>query len=1040
MHHSFELTLARVDRYAHDYLARAVVARRCAVDVAAWEVTGSANGARPPLSEVLTEARFTPIAPGESWGPPWTTTWLRVRGEVPAHWGDTGTRVELSLDLGFSDAKPGFQCEGLVRTPEGHAVKGLEPRNHSLWLQHGPEEPFEFYVEAAANPDLTGGNDFKGPFAFAPTRYGDVLTAPSDPLYRWGAFELRLIDTEVEMLMREVVVLRGLASELAATDPRRAAIIIGLAQALDLLDPDDPARDASTARARLLPLLTAPASASAHRILATGHAHIDTAWLWPLRETVRKVLRTFANVLDLMDTDPEVTFTASAAQHFAWVSEADPLLFARLRERVKEGRFVVAGGMWVESDVNMPNGESIARQLLYGCRFFTEAFDIRCQVGWLPDSFGYSGAIPQLLRQAGMEWFFAQKMCWNETNTMPHHTFIWEGIDGSRIFTHFPPVDTYSGDMRPTELARSARNFADHGASTVSLMPFGYGDGGGGPTREMVTDARLQANLEGSARVAFATPMEFFATATDEYHDPPVWSGELYLEFHRGVYTAQARTKRGNRRNEGLLLEAELWCATAALCTGARYPYEELDEAWREVLTLQFHDILPGSSIAWVHREAEATHARVTEVLERLIVGALAALGRPCSLAEGTESALRANPAPVEVAGVPAHAIARGIDPVVVSTQVTESGVLRLVSPGLVADIAPDGTLRSFIDRASGRDLIAQGQSGNVLQWHVDAPAVFDAWELDGRYQATHQDLPGRARVEGEGTIVVNYAFESSTVEQRISLDPSGEALRILTRVDWHERHRFLKLAFPFDLAAPDAAYETQFGFVRRPLHTNTSWDEARYEVCAHRWVHIGEPGFGVAVVNDAVYGHDVTRKASEGRFTTTVRQSLLRAPTFPDPQADQGTHTFLTVLAPAATPAQATSWGARVAAPLRAVGVGVQRAPLVSLDEGSSAIISAVKLAADRSGDVIVRLYEQQGSRTTAILRTSFALASAHDCGLLEDEPASPESDLTWVDAVLQAASDQVLSSPPGVVRLELRPFGVRTLRLRPDSRGGAR
>jgi len=480
VHHTPELLLNRIDRFLNEYLPRGVVSDDRPLRLAAWTVPGDADGAGEPIpfSVAVERARFEDVTEGYRWGAPWATTWFRVEGEVPAGWADAEGRVELSLDLGFNQAKPGFQCEGLVRTTDGRAVKGLEPRNHHVPVDAAPGESFAFLVEGAANPDLSGGNDFAGPTAYAPSPLGHKATAGSEPRYRLGRMRLCLIDTEVEALIREVTVLRGLAGVLADHEPRRARILAGLEAALYAVDPDTPSVGASRARAILAPLLASPAVPSAHRIVATGHAHIDSAWLWPSRETIRKVTRTYANVIDLMDRDPEAVFVSSSAQHFAWVKRGDPALFERIRARVAEGRFLPVGNMWVESDVNMPSGESLARQLLHGTRFFEREFGLRSEVGWLPDSFGYPGSLPQLLRRAGIRWFFTQKMCWNDVDTMPHHSFSWEGIDGTRIFTHFPPNNTYSGDMRPVELARSVANFADHSGASTSLMPFGFGDGG----------------------------------------------------------------------------------------------------------------------------------------------------------------------------------------------------------------------------------------------------------------------------------------------------------------------------------------------------------------------------------------------------------------------------------------------------------------------------------------------------------------------------------------------------------------------------------
>lgn len=1011
--------LARTDRYLAEYLTDGAIVDTHRLMVAAWDVADlespASKGGPVAFAAMLREAEFTPTEPGAGWGSPWRTTWFRVEGRVPDAWlhQPDDRRVELVLDLGFNDAKPGFQAEGLIRTAEGLAVKGLEPRNHRLPIERGAS-PLPLYVEAAANQDLSGGNDFSSPRAFAPTPLGHPATAgPSQ--YRLGAVELQLVDVTVRELARELRILRGLAAGLEQTE-RRAQLLVGIDRALSMLDPNEPRLHAAAARAVLAPLLAAPAAPSAHQIVATGHAHIDSAWLWPTRETARKVTRTFANVLHLMERDPDVSFTCSSAQHFAWVKEHDPELYGRVLDRVREGRFVPVGNMWVESDVTMPSGESLARQLLYGSRFFLDELGGRSDVGWLPDSFGYPASLPQLLRGAGMRWFFTQKMCWNDTNTMPHHTFDWEGLDGSRILTHFPPNNTYSGDMRPVELARSVRNFSDHGRASTSLMPFGYGDGGGGPTREMTLDARIQGDLEGSPRLRLGTAREFFLEAEAELADPPVWSGEMYLEFHRGIYTSQARTKRGNRRNEALLVEAEAWWAAAALRQGAAYPHEILDSLWQEVLLMQFHDILPGSSIAWVHREAEAAHERITARLRELVAEALAILVGP------GQKQLSANPATLDRADVPAMGISQtAAAPVREPLVRLEGGGVRLTSEALAVEVARDGTLTSVYDRRQGRDLLSEGRPANVLELHVDAPVRWDAWDLDrSALDGGTSLLDGEVTIEGDG-VVVRRRVSGSAIEQRIDLLEDGSGVRIRTRVDWHERRRLLKLVFPLDVHAADAAYETQFGHVRRPVHRNTSWDHARYEVCAHRWVHVGEPDFGAVVANDGVYGHDVRRVVANGRVSTVVRQSLLRAPTFPDPDADQGVHEITTVLAPAATVDEALVQGVALGAPLRQLTGDREASPLVSLTPGTSVRLSAVKLAADGSGDLVVRVYESRGSRATARLVLDVPMASVRECDLTEMEPAA------------DAASHDI-TVRDDAVDLTLRPFEVVTLRFSLD------
>ncbi|HET8766787.1 MAG TPA: alpha-mannosidase, partial [Pedococcus sp.] len=591
MHDDRQLIEGRLARML-GRIAEAVWCEPEPVELACWE----APGEPVPVAEGLAAA-YEPAQVGQRWGAPWGTTWWRVRGTVPEP--HAGRVVDLRLDLGFNPDWTGFHAEGLVHRADGTPVKGLNPRTQ--WVRVADEatggEQVELFVESASNPMLLGGPGF----AFQPNPLGDPETAGDEPLYRVARAELAVFEQEVWELQQDLEVLGQLAAELPLEDARRWELLRALDRALDLVDVADIAGTAPAARAELAAAFTAPARASAHRISAVGHAHIDSAWLWPVRETVRKVARTCANVVDLMDSHPDFVYAMSSAQQFAWLKEHRPAVWERVVERVREGRFVPVGGMWVESDTNMPGGEALVRQLNHGKRFFLDELGVETREVWLPDSFGYTAAMPQLVALSGSQWFLTQKISWNTTNRFPHHTFRWEGLDGTRVFTHFPPVDTYNSEISGAELAHAERNFADKGAATRSLVPFGWGDGGGGPTREMLARAARLRDLDGSPRVEVERPDAFFAAAEAEYPDAPIWVGELYLEFHRGTYTSQARTKRGNRRSEHLLREAELWAATAAVRTGAAYPREDLDRIWKVVLLNQFHDILPGSSIAWVH-------------------------------------------------------------------------------------------------------------------------------------------------------------------------------------------------------------------------------------------------------------------------------------------------------------------------------------------------------------------------------------------------------------------------------------------------------
>ena len=546
-----------------------------------------------PAAEAIRQL-FTPQEPGAPWGKPWSTKWLRLQGEVPEGWGSAeGTAVEIIVDLGFNSDVPGFQCEGTAWRADASIIKAISPRNYHVPLKLlGGGLSVDFYVEAAANPDVAQG------WSFAPTPLGDKATSGDEPRYRLGRIAIAELNETVWELNQDVWTLSGLMHELPMDLPRRHEILRALERMLDIMDPDDVAGTAAAGREALAEVLSRPAYASAHELVATGHAHIDSAWLWPVRETIRKCARTFSNVVALMDEDPDFVFSCSSAQQMAWIKEFFPELFVRIREKVRAGQFVPVGGMWVESDTNMPGGEAMARQFVEGKSFFLKEFDVECQEAWLPDSFGYSGALPQIVKSAGLRWFLTQKISWNKVNRMPHHTFTWEGIDGTRLFTHFPPVDTYNAELHARELAHAERNYRDHGRGTMSLVPFGYGDGGGGPTREMVAAAHRTADLEGSPKVRMGTAKDFFTAAEAEYRNLPVWVGEMYLEMHRGTYTSQAKTKRGNRRSEHLLREAELWCSTAAVRLGDAYAYPEteLKRLWRLVLLQQFHDILPGSS------------------------------------------------------------------------------------------------------------------------------------------------------------------------------------------------------------------------------------------------------------------------------------------------------------------------------------------------------------------------------------------------------------------------------------------------------------
>ncbi|WP_098019838.1 alpha-mannosidase [Streptomyces sp. b62] len=1036
MHDDRTLVEGRLERALHQFVRPAQYAARTPLTVSVWHVPGEPV----PVTEAL-GADFAPFTAGTEWGKPWSTSWFRLRGAVPGEW--SGRRVEVVVDPGFTGQGPGFQAEGMLYDHLGVPLKGVHPRNRHLTLAHPAAggEPVDLLLEAAANPAILE-------HGFAPTPLGDVLTSGDRPLYRFASADLAVLDEEVWHLVLDIEVLSELMHELPDDRSRRHEILRALESMLDALDLHDVSGTAAAGRAALAEVLTRPASASAHRISAAGHAHIDSAWLWPLRETVRKASRTFANVTALARDYPELVFACSQAQQYAWVKEHQPHIWERIKEAVAAGQWAPVGSMWVESDANMPGGEALARQLVHGKRFFEEELGVETEEIWLPDSFGYTAAFPQLAKLAGVKWFLTQKLSWNQHNKMPHHTFWWEGIDGTRVFTHFPPVDTYNAQLHARQLAHAEKNFADKGRATRSLVPFGWGDGGGGPTREMLERARRLRDLEGSPRVTVEKPSAFFAAAEEEYGErAPVWSGELYLELHRATYTTQAKTKQGNRRSEHLLREAELWATAAALRSPSyRYPYERLDRVWKTVLLHQFHDILPGSSIAWVHREARDTYEEVRAELADLLADAVASLG-------AAEGLVALNSSPYErVQVIELDAEATGVLPSGAHLQELGEGRAAVLarSPGLGAGLLDgaavpehpvtaeasdagdivldnglsrvtvdgDGLVSSVRDLVAGREVLAPGARANLLQLHPDHPNHWDAWDIDRHYRNTRTDLTAADSVtlveEGplRAAVRVVRSFGKSTVVQEVRLAAGARQLDIDTEVDWQESEKVLKAAFPLDVHAERSTAEIQFGHVHRATHDNTSWDAARFEICAHRWLRVAEPGYGVALLNDSTYGHDVTRTPHPDGLGTTVRLTLLRAPHSPDPHTDLGVHRFRYALAPGAEVTDAVREGLALNLPLRAAVAPV--VPALASTGHPAVTVESVKLAEDRNGDVIVRLYESAGGRARTRLKVAFPVTEARITDLLERplHPAETDEDGTVLD---------------------LRPFQILTVRLTP-------
>ncbi len=1005
MHDDTSLTVGRVRRVLDERVRPAIHSASVPLSVEVHELPGEPI---PPTEGLALE--FAPAAVPSPWGPAWSTTWFRLTGAVPTEW--TGRRVEALIDLGFTDHMPGFQCEALAYRPDGTPIKSINPRNQWIAITDAAEggESVEVLLEAAANPLIL---DFP---SFAPTQQGDVRTSAREPLYRTRRLDLAVFETEVYDLSLDLEVLFELQAELPATSPRRMRILQALDDALDALDLQRVAETASVARAALADVLAAPAEASTHRISAIGHAHIDSAWLWPLRETIRKVARTTSSMTTLIEEQPDFRYGMSSAQQYAWLKEHRPEVWERVRAAVADGRFLPLGGMWVESDTVMPTGESIVRQFAYGQRFFEREFGIRSKGVWLPDSFGYSPALPQLMRRAGFEWFFTQKISWNQQNVFPHHTFLWEGIDGSRMFTHFPSMDTYNATLSGEELAKATRQFKENRVSSRSIAPVGYGDGGGGTTREMVDKGRRLRDLEGSARVEWQHPDAFFETARAEIPHPAVWVGELYLELHRGTLTSQHATKALHRWAEQALIEAELWTATDAVRTGADHPKAEIDRLWETVLLHEFHDILPGTSIAWVHREAVDVLTKVLSDAEGISAAARRSLAGegdrtlrfvPTSVGGGRALGAALMPEPAD--GDPADG-----DPAPASVSlVEEAGGWRLENELVSVLVSGEGLIVSAVDRATGREAVAEGRAANLLQLHQDFPNMWDAWDIDRFYRNSVEDLTAVTSisaelVDGVAAVKVARTFSESTIAQTILLPPGSRTVLLRNEIDWNETEKLLKLAFPLDIQATHTEAETQFGYQSRVTHTNTSWEAAKFEASMHRFVLVREPDFGVALVNDSIYGYDTSREVADDAVTTTVRLSLLRAPRFPDPDTDHGPHEIEVGFVIGADAAIATAEGIVLNAPATVVRGAREVEPLVSV-QGEGIVVSGVKLADDGSGDVIVRMYEALGRRAVGTLEAAFEHREIREVTLIEDD----------------------LEGGRLGGELSLRPFEVRTVRI---------
>ena len=1009
MHDRSKGTIARAHRALRERI-------RTAVDRPLSPVRAEARHLRGEPEEfgAATAGSFEPVMPGDRWGPPWRTTWLRLTADTP----DDVADLTLVIDIGYdNDQSGGFVAEGMIFDETGRALQGLHPKRSTLDLSGtDPGSAKTWYVEAAANPPIA--------FDHRPTVLGRLRTAGDAPLYRFAGAWLARRDPTIWSLALDVEFLLELVNGLDDHDPRRARIVNALDAAMNALDALPVAHSAPAAAAALVPVLRPRASASAHRLIAVGHAHIDHAWLWPMRETVRKCHRTFTSAEAMMEREPGFVFCASQAAQYQMVADIDADLFSRIRDRVEAGQWFPVGGQWVEADANLPSGESLIRQFVHGQRAFESWFGRRSDIAWIPDVFGYPASLPQIFRLGGCHRFVTQKMSWSQPNRFPHHTFNWTGIDGSKVLAHFPPVDTYNAELRPSELLHAQRNFAESAWSRWSLVPYGHGDGGGGPTPEMLHRARRGADLEGIPRIQLGSPHDFFEAVEAEISagaEPPEVVGELYLETHRGTYTSQLRTKEANRRAERLLRELEL---VAALASPDPALGEQLDRWWKQVLTHQFHDILPGSSIGWVHDETEAALARVAHEVDEAVEGLLDELAptdvsvlnvRTCDADEVVIVDARLDGLESQALADGRHAVhvaarALGVGPAAPESRPQPTQPVTAderVMANQHLDIAQDaGEIVSAVDRDHDRELLAGPIS---LELAPDIPASYDAWDLDPwTRDGGRRIAPTGVRLRDSGPLVgqweSSYEFGESSATLAYRLCRGSRRLVVEIDVVWAEREQLLSLVVPLDVHANDASCGIQFGHIRRPTHRSLSWDAAKFEVCAHRFVDLSEPSFGVAVLDDGRYGH-----AFDG---STVRVSLIRGARYPDPDADLGRHRVrIGILPHGGAMADVVREAEAMWHPLRVhSSPGSGAGGRVAL-RGRGVEVDAVKPADDGSGDVIIRCHEALGDR--AVLWVD-------------------DIERAWIVPITEERGPE-LPIVDGSLTTTLKPFEICTLRISP-------
>ena len=965
------------------------------------------------------DAHASMLTPGGDWREPLNTTvWLRFRLCRPADWPVDETAL-VAQRFGTYPFEPGHRIgrdlqrmQGMLYL-DGKPYHGLDQYHRLIYLPTGPEYQFAASVW---------------------TGFAELEWQPN-PVFR-----LVRLDPGTTQLGQDLRVLADALKVLPVEDPARPRLEDIAELALTAIDWNCPGSaafrtSAATAHDQIKRALAElDTGLYEPTLIAAGHAHIDCAWLWPITQTREKAGRTWTTALRLMERYPEYRFLASTPLQYEMVKEHFPETFEGIRKRVREGRWETLGGMWVEADGNLPDGESLARQMLVGTRYFEREFGQETRVVWLPDSFGFTWALPTLMAAAGLPYFVTHKLSWSDTNRIPHDTFRWRGPDGREVLAHFlctpsswaGEKTTYNGNVLPSVARGAWTRFQDRQLQNELLMAFGWGDGGGGPTIDMLEAARRLKQLPGFPRVEIGRADQFFERLEQNLqgrNDVPVWDGELYLEYHRGTYTGQARQKRRNALSQQLYHAAELYAACARSLLGAEYPRAALDEGWRLILTNQFHDILPGSAISHVYEDAEQDFRRLSAIGQEVLDASTAALAAGIDLE--SDALVVFNPSPYPSADyvavtpdaavglpIPAQRTAdgsvlvwcEGVPPngyraIGIGSAPTSENPLRVSTsevdtPFWHISLDERGRFTRLRDKLQDREVLPPGEIANRLVIFEDKPLNFDAWDIDSFFHAKSREVDQLESIDVRESGPERASLElrwrtgdQTRIRQRLSVYARSPRIDFQTYVEWQERQSLLKVAFPTDIRSRRATYEIQFGTIERPTHRNTSWEEAAFEVPAQRWADLSDGHYGVAVLADCKHGYIVRDR--------TLWLTLLKGAIDPDPDADRGSHEFTYSLLPHTAGLDAVRRAAYgLTRPLlwRRESPHAGNLPLsfsAAHTSSDGVLVETVKWAEDEDA-MIVRLYEADGGAVPATLQLGAQPHGIDEVDLLERHPRS--------------------------------------------------